>query len=65
MRSRQFRALVVSLILALTFSSSLAAAPRERDRRFDDSSLIRKVVKHIKKTLRIGPQEDTLTLPTP
>ncbi|MDP9192353.1 MAG: hypothetical protein M3P06_11700 [Acidobacteriota bacterium] len=67
MRSRQLRTLVVSLILAFTFSSfSVAAAPRERDRWFDrDFSFARKVVKHIKKTLGVGTQGDTLTLPTP
>jgi len=66
MRSRQLRTLVVSLILAFTFSSSVAAAPRERDRWFDrDFSFVRKVVKQIKKTLGVGTQGDTLTLPTP
>ena len=66
MRSRQLRTLVVSLILAFTFSFSVGAAPRERDRWFDrDFSFVHKVVKHIKKTLGIGTQGDTLTLPTP
>jgi hypothetical protein len=67
MRTRQLRTLVVSLILAFTFSSfSVAAAPRERDRWFDrDFSFVHKVVKHLKKTLGIGAQGDTLTLPTP
>jgi hypothetical protein len=67
MRSRQLRTVVFSLILAFTFSSfSVAAAPRERDRWFNrDFSFVGKVVKHIKTTLGIGSQGDTLTLPTP
>lgn len=67
MRSRQLRTLVVSLILALTFSSfPVMAAPRDRDGWFDrDFAFIGKVIKHIKKTFGVGTNADTLTLPTP
>lgn len=66
MRSRQLRTLVVSLILAFTFSSSVAAAPRERDRWFDrDFPTISKFIKSVRKAFGVGTNADGLTLPTP
>ncbi len=67
MRFRQFRTLVVSLILAFTFSTfPVMAAPRDRDGWFDrDFPFIGKVIKRIRKTFGVGTNGDTLILPTP
>lgn len=67
MRSRQLRTLVVSLVLAFTFSSfPVMAKPSERDGRLDrDLPFISKIVKQIKKTFGVVTNSDGLTVPIP
>jgi hypothetical protein len=67
MRSRQLRTLVVSLVLALTFSSfPVMAKPSERDGRLDrDLPFLSKVIKQIRKAFGVVTNGDGLTLPTP
>ena len=68
MRTRQFRALVVSVLLAFTLSSvPVMAAPRDRDGGWMDRDFpfISKVIAKLKKTFGVTTNADTLTLPTP
>lgn len=64
MRSRQYRALVVSVLLAVLLASTpVAAAPR--DGRRERVPVVEKVIKQIKRVLGISTNADGLTLPTP
>lgn len=68
MRTRQFRALVVSILLTFVLSSvPVMAAPRDRDGGWIDREFpfIGKVIAKIKKTFGVSTDADTLTLPTP
>lgn len=66
MRSRQFRSLVVSILLAFMLSLPAMAAPRDREGWLDrDLSFVSKVLKVLKKTFGVGTTSDGLTLPTP
>ena len=67
MRTRQFRALVVSVLLTFMLSAVPAtAAPRDRDGWWDrDFPFIGKVVKQLKKTFGVSTNADGLTLPKP
>jgi hypothetical protein len=67
MRTRQFRALVVSVLLIFTLSTvPAAAATRDHDGWWNrDFSFIGKVVKKLKRTFGISTTADGLTLPTP
>lgn len=67
MRSRQFRALVVSFLLAVVLSSvPITAAPRTRDGWMDrEFSFISKVIAKIQKAFGVAADADTLTLPKP
>jgi len=66
MRTRQLRALVVSVLLGLMLSMPAMAAPRDREGWLDrDFSFVSKVLKVLKKTFGVGTTSDGLTLPTP
>ncbi|HEV7767937.1 MAG TPA: hypothetical protein VGQ76_23240 [Thermoanaerobaculia bacterium] len=67
MRTRQFRALAVSVLLAFMLSTVPAmAAPRDHGGWWDrDFSFIGKVVKKLRKTFGVTTNSDGLTLPTP
>ena len=67
MRTRQIRAVAVSVVLSfLLFSVPLQAASRDGDGWWGrDFSFIGKVVKKLKKTFGVAANADTLTLPTP
>jgi hypothetical protein len=67
MRTRQFRALVVSgLLMFLLSTTSAMAASRDRDGWWPrERPSIGKVLKYLKKAFGISTNADGLTLPTP